>query len=48
MTEAKAWATAAVLVRPPFQAPLSRMVRALMLEVTNETTKTSTTAFRPC
>jgi hypothetical protein len=31
-----------------FQAPLSSTVNALMLDVTNETMKTSITAFSPC
>ena len=37
-------ATAAVLVRPDCQAPVTRIVRALIVEVTKETTKTSITA----
>ena len=48
MAVLKAWATAAVLVGPDFQAPLTRMVSALMEEVTNETMNTSITAFSPC
>ena len=44
----KAAATTAVLVRPERQTPLTRMVRALMEEVTNEMMKTSITALRPC
>ena len=33
---------------PTFQTPLTRMVSALMEEVTNETMNTSITAFSPC
>jgi len=44
----KACATAAVLFRPVVQAPVTRMVSALIDEVTNETTNTSMIAFSPC
>ena len=40
----KAAATAAVLVRPERQTPVTRIVSALIVEVTNETTNTSSTA----
>ena len=37
-----------MLVRPERQTPLTRMVSALMVEVTKETMNTSITAFSPC
>jgi len=37
-----------VLVWPDCQTPLTRIVSALIDEVTNDTTKTSMTAFSPC
>jgi hypothetical protein len=40
-------ATAAVLVAPDCHTPVSRIVRALIEDVTNDTMKTSITAFRP-
>jgi hypothetical protein len=48
MTELKPAATAAVLVSPPCQTPVKRIVIAEMLDVTNETMKVSMTAFSPC
>ena len=41
-------ATAALLVSPDCQTPVSRIVIALIVEVTKETMKTSITALRPC
>src|SRR3979409_2261994 len=48
MVVSKACATTAVLVSPERQTPVTRMVSALMLEVTKETMKTSITALSPC
>ena len=48
MEVSKAAATTAVLVSPDRHTPLTRMVRALIEAVTNETMKTSITAFSPC
>ncbi len=58
MAVLNAAATAAVLVTPDpparmavmdcWATPLTRMVRALMLEVTQEMMKVSITALRPC
>ena len=48
MEVSKAAATTAVLVSPDRHTPLTRIVRALMEEVTNEMMNTSITALRPC
>ena len=41
-------ATAALDVAPLCHAPVSRMVMALIVEVTNDTMNTSMTALSPC